>query len=512
MANVGKTLAAAQITNGGPIILVQPENEYTASKVEPFPDGEYMQYVQDQIRDAGIVVPFISNDANPGGHNLPGSGPGAMDIYGHDGYPLGFDCSNPTVWGDEQLVTDWYDKHMEHSPNTPYSILEFQGGSYDPWGGPGFDKCLQLVNAAFERVFYKNVYTFSVTILNIYMTFGGTNWGNLGHPGGYTSYDYAAPIAEDRQVYREKYSEQKLQANFFKVSPAYLTASRGRASTTQWTNNPAITVTDAANNDTRFYFVRSTKYNTLESASYKLTIQTTDLGNISVPMYNDTSLSLNGRDSKIHVSGYDIGGTTLIYSTAEIFTWHKYEDRTVLVVYGGPGETHELALAATGLEVLEGEVKSTATSDYTLLNFDADGTRKVAKVGVESDFIYVYMLGKSTDATHKCQNLILTYTDRNSAYNYWSIDQDPHCNANAVIVKAGYLVRTANVDGSTLAFTGDLNATTSLEVLGGAPSDLSKLTFNGQELDFETSNEGVVSATISFTKPNLNVPDLSQLD
>ena len=126
MANIGKSIAAAQITNGGPIILIQPENEYTSSRVTPFPDGEYMQYIEDQIRDAGVVVPFISNDAYNGGHNVPGSGLGAVDIYGHDGYPLGFDCSNPTVWGDQQLVTDWYDVHMKQSPNTPYSIVEFR--------------------------------------------------------------------------------------------------------------------------------------------------------------------------------------------------------------------------------------------------------------------------------------------------------------------------------------------------------------------------------------------------
>ena len=105
----------------------------------------------------------------------------------------------------------------------------------------------------------------------------------------------------------------------------------------------------------------------------------------------------------------------------------------------------------------------------------------------------------------------LTDTDRNSAYNYWSIDQEPHSNADAVILKAGYLVRTANVDGSTLALTGDVNATTSLEILGGTPSDLSELTFNGKSLEFETSKEGVVTADIGFSKPDIEIPDLSKL-
>lgn len=192
MKNVGKKIASAQITNGGPIILVQPENEYTqaTSAIKPFPDPEYFQYVEDQLRDAGIVVPLISNDASPKGYNAPiESAPGypaVVDIYGHDGYPLGFDCANPTVWPNGALPTNWHDLHLKQSPNTPYSIVEFQAGSFDPWGGPGFDKCNVLVNAEFERVFYKNLYSFGVTILNLYMTYGGTNWGNLGHPGGYT--------------------------------------------------------------------------------------------------------------------------------------------------------------------------------------------------------------------------------------------------------------------------------------------------------------------------------------
>ncbi|KAH3918288.1 beta-galactosidase [Parastagonospora nodorum] len=494
MKNIGANIAKAQITNGGPIILVQPENEYTqaTSAIQPFPDPVYMEYIYKQIRDAGIVVPLISNDASAKGNNAPGK-PAPVDIYGHDGYPLGFDCANPEVWPDNNLPTNWNQLHQQQSPSTPYSIIEFQAGSFDPWGGPGFDKCYTLVGAAFERVFYKNLYSFGVTILNLYMTWGGTNWGNLGHPGGYTSYDYASPIREDRRVDREKYSEQKVQANFFKVSPAYLTATRGNASNTTWTTTSDLSVTPAWGNGTGFYFLRHSKYNSLATTSYKLKISTSAFGNITVPQTNGTSLTLNGRDAKIHVSDYDLGGTTLVYSTAEIFTWHKYADKTVLVVYGGPGETHELAIAVTGLEVLEGDVQSTATRGYTLLSFKADGSRKVAKLGVGSNFVYVHML------------------DRYQAYNYWSIDTAPHSSANPVILNAGYLMRTAKVDGTTLALTGDLNTTTTVEVFGGAPN-VTKLTFNGKDVGFTTSKEGVICASVDVPKIDLAVPKLNDLE
>jgi Glycosyl hydrolases family 35 len=177
---IGKIIAKAQITNGGPVIMLQPENEYSgAAPGYKFPDPDYMEAVYAQFRKAGIIVPLLSNDAWAGGHNAPGQ-PAPVDIYGHDGYPLGFDCSNPETWGPDSLPTNYRAIHLQQSPNTPFAIVEFQGGSYDPWQGPGFARCARLTGAPFERVFYKNVYAAGATIFNVYMTYGGTNWGNLG--------------------------------------------------------------------------------------------------------------------------------------------------------------------------------------------------------------------------------------------------------------------------------------------------------------------------------------------
>ena len=103
-------------------------------------------------------------------------------------------------------------------------------------------------------------------------------------------------------------------------------------------------------------------------------------------------------------------------------------------------------------------------------------------------------------------------SDRNEAFNYWSIDQAPHDSSNPVILKAGYLMRTAKVTGETLALTGDVNATTPVEVIGGASSGLPKLTFNGKDLDFEVSKEGFLTANIDFPKLNLDIPQLSELE
>ena len=135
--------------------------------------------------------------------------------------------------------------HEEESPTTPLSILVFQAGSGTGWGPDGLnqDMCNALVNEESVRVLYKNNYSFGVKLLNIYMTFGGTAWGNLGYEGGDSSYDSGAAITEDRHLWREKYGEEKLEANFLKVAPACLTARPGNASKGSYTSTDALTTT-----------------------------------------------------------------------------------------------------------------------------------------------------------------------------------------------------------------------------------------------------------------------------
>ncbi|KAL5364672.1 glycoside hydrolase superfamily [Aspergillus floccosus] len=503
VANIAAAVAKAQITNGGPVILYQPENEYSGACCgSKFPDGDYMQYVIDQARDAGVVVPMISNDAWPGGHNAPGTGVGEVDIYGHDNYPLGFDCANPTVWPEGNLPTNYRTLHMQQSPSTPYSLVEFQAGAFDPWGGPGFDKCAALVNHEFERVFYKNDFSFGVAILNLYMTFGGTNWGNLGHPGGYTSYDYGSPLSESRNITREKYSELKLLGNFAKVSPSYLLATPGNLTTGTYADTTDLTVTPLLGKETGSYFVvRHSDYRSQESTSYKLRLPTS-AGNLTVPQLGG-ELSLNGRDSKIHVADYDVAGTNIVYSTAEIFTWKKFGDSKVLVLYGGPGEHHEFAVATkSGVKVLEGSKSSVSFKQVgktAVVGWDVSSSRTIVQIG----------------------NLKVLLLDRNSAYNYWvpQLGADgaktdyssEETTASSIIVKAGYLVRTAYLQGADLHLTADFNATTAVEVIG-APVMAKNLIINGKKATHKVDKNGIWSTEVKYNAPKINLPSLKSLE
>lgn len=228
------------------------------------------------------------------------------------------------------------------------------------------------------------------------MIFGGTNWGNLGHPGGYTSYDYGSVIKEDRTITREKYSELKLQATFLQSSPGYLTATPGSSSNNVYSDNPDITVTPILANstdDASFFVVRHTNYSSFESTQYKVKLPTSQ-GTLTIPRTNQ-SLSLNGRDSKIIVTDYDVQGTRLLYSTADVFTHLKQGNQTVLILYAGPNEHNEFAIEAPSnsqVNKIEGDQSYSVTSSnssFLTVDWATPKERSVLHIG---DNLLVYLL------------------------------------------------------------------------------------------------------------------------
>lgn len=54
---------------------------------------------------------------------------------------------------------------------------------------------------------------------------------------------------------------------------------------------------------------------------YTLTLPTSS-GNLTIPQLGG-QLTLDGKDSKVHVIDYTAGSSHLLYSTAEIMTWYE---------------------------------------------------------------------------------------------------------------------------------------------------------------------------------------------
>lgn len=78
---------------------VQSENEFYTSARARIPGlDEHMQEITDTFRDNGLTkIPVIHNDRNAAGQ-FAAPGLGKVDLYGWDGYPLGFDCDQPERW------------------------------------------------------------------------------------------------------------------------------------------------------------------------------------------------------------------------------------------------------------------------------------------------------------------------------------------------------------------------------------------------------------------------------
>jgi beta-galactosidase GanA len=300
---IDRIIARHQLTNGtGSVIAYQVENEYYNGSAT---GRAYMQHLEDKARADGITVPLTGN--NNGTFN---SGAAALSVDGADSYPQGFNCSNPSHWSGVPDIS------YDHVSGKPLFTTEFQGGAFDPWGGPGYDQCAQLINDQFADVFYKQNIAVGATAQSFYMTYGGTNWGWLSQPENYTSYDYGAAIRETRQL-DPKYYEDKLIGYFTRaVAPLTKTdAIRAIAP-----DNSAITDTARLNPDTgtQFHVLR-------HSDSTSTSVDTTHIaldfnakpGPVSYT-YDDTDPTLQYAGTWSHVANQTYTGGD--YQNTESFS------------------------------------------------------------------------------------------------------------------------------------------------------------------------------------------------
>ncbi|TDL23060.1 glycoside hydrolase family 35 protein [Rickenella mellea] len=485
---VAKFIEPFQYPNG-PVIAVQSENEFFQS----FPDNpgraEYMQLIEDTYRANGITkIPITHNDAHPQGA-YAGPGLGAVDLYCWDEYPNGFDCSHPTVWGqvDTQLNAD----HQKIDPDVMWSAAEFQGGSFDPWGGPGYDSCYQLLNEQFANVYYKNNYAAQVTLQSLYMTYGGTNWGNLAEPTVYTSYDYGAPIREDRTL-SPKFNEIKLQSHFLHASTDFVLSTMTSADTSLSDKGQVFTTALSSPSGVGFYVVRQNDNAITTRTDFQLKMNTT-AGVVTVPQFGGTN-SLEGRESKIFVTNYPFGSNKLAYSTAEVMTWTTIDKTDIVVLYALAGHTIEASIPTTAQKVtVSGSTSVTAkvSNGSVVINGSPSGASVITFGSAK-----VVVFDKAT--------ALAWWNPRLAGTGKTPYDVAP--DVPSVLVGGPYFVRSATQHGSVLALTGDLNATTTLDVI--ASSSVKSITWNGKTLSVSKSAFGSIRATLPFGVKAPTVPSL----
>lgn len=248
-------VAPHQIDRGGPVILVQVENEYGAYGS----DRAYLQALIDYTRDAGITLPLVTVD-QPTDEMLPaGSLPGL-----HKTASFG---SRST----ERLQT-----LRRHQPTGPLMCGEFWAGWFDHWGGIHHRTPVAAQAADLDALLATGA------SVNIYMVHGGTNFGTTSganDKGRYqptlTSYDYDAPLDEAGRPTAKFHAFREVIARYAPVSddvppagePApVLTAPwqdsldvlTGLDRWGEWTTHDAVPTFDALATDDRVMALRTT--------------------------------------------------------------------------------------------------------------------------------------------------------------------------------------------------------------------------------------------------------------
>ncbi|KAL0951714.1 hypothetical protein HGRIS_008390 [Hohenbuehelia grisea] len=496
--------APNQITHGGPVIAIQVDNEYSQS---PITRAEYFVDLETAYHNSPIVVPLTYNDPGQGRNFINGTG--AVDLYGLDSYPQGFDCSNPTVW--RPVTTNYHQYHASVNPSQAWYIPEFQGGSFDAWGptAPGYAPCRVLTGPDFQSVFNLQLWASNAKLINYYMLYGGTSWGGIPFHGVYTSYDYGSSLTESRQL-TSKFDELKRQGLFLRSSPEFYKTDWVTDTSTGgvFTTSSAAFVTFLRNPDTGagFYILRQADSTSTSVINFKLNVTTSEAA-LQIPTVVP-SITLGGRQSKVIVTDYAFGSSRLLYSTASVLFAGNIDGRDVLFLFGDSTQQHETVLTLTGTpnraHAQSSSVKTSAfTGGRTLVSF-LSGINGLITVW-DSDKQLVLFADTTTAGTFWSPTI--AGSSSNPLKDFWSLGTN-----TTVLVGGPYLVRGASISGTNLALRGDLNASVRLTVI--APKSIRSITWNDERIDPDVqassalSSRGGFVAQVRATTSGISVPKL----
>jgi beta-galactosidase len=172
LMEVGRMLAPLQVTRGGPILMVQVENEYGSYGS----DVAYMNQLRSITAEAGFDVALFACNQT-------------ADL------PKGFVSELFQAVNFSDGVDDAFSALRALQPGGPLMCGEFYSGWFDTWGAKHSAGSSARYFANLERMLDKSA-SFS-----IYMAHGGTSfglWSGANRPfrPDTSSYDYDAPISE----------------------------------------------------------------------------------------------------------------------------------------------------------------------------------------------------------------------------------------------------------------------------------------------------------------------------
>lgn len=185
---------------GGPVIMVQVENEYGSYGS----DGVYLRRLADLLLAEGVEVPLFTSDG-PEDHMLTGGSiPG---ILATANFGSGARAGFATL--------------RRHRPKGPLMCMEFWCGWFDHWGAEHVVRGAEDAAGALREILECGA------SVNLYMAHGGTNfagWAGANRGGGslhdgelqpdVTSYDYDAPVDEFGRATPKFWAFRKVLAEY----------------------------------------------------------------------------------------------------------------------------------------------------------------------------------------------------------------------------------------------------------------------------------------------------------
>jgi beta-galactosidase len=184
-------VAPLQITRGGPVIMVQIENEYGSYGN----DKIYLAHLRDALRRNGIDTLLFTSDGESGRLLLAGTLDGI-----HATVNFGF--------GPERAFRNL----RAFQAQGPIMCTEFWDGWFDHWGELHQIRPAWLIANIYNRMLKAGA------SVNFYMWHGGTNFGFMNGANAFfnhyapdvTSYDYDAPLSEAGDLTKKYFALRKV--------------------------------------------------------------------------------------------------------------------------------------------------------------------------------------------------------------------------------------------------------------------------------------------------------------
>jgi beta-galactosidase len=192
-------LAPLQAGRGGPIVLVQVENEYGAYGAET----AYLDRLVQLVTKHAIDVPLVTSDQPYEAMMSTGAHPSALRTANFGSDP------------DRAIAM-----LRRFQPAGPLMCMEFWNGWFDHWGEAHHTRAAADVAGVLDEMLQRGA------SVNFYMFCGGTNFGFMnganfedGYRPTVTSYDSDAPLSEDGRPTEKFWAYREVIARYRAVPP-----------------------------------------------------------------------------------------------------------------------------------------------------------------------------------------------------------------------------------------------------------------------------------------------------